>query len=181
MTLFEDDVNEDKYALFIFWIKARISLDLCFHQFECDCCTRKKNSPVVITNHSWVHLSRRSIKITPRMSGLCGPADCCLLQQQVERHVFFMLMQPSCSKAGPEWKFGFYKINPFRKLKTYLSWFGIFTYGGLVGHGQLGRIVIHIKDPDTDQRLGRHGVVICRTDPREILKKTMKLTVKYHS
>lgn len=78
---------------------------LWFHQFECDCCARKKKkiSPVVITNHSWVHLSWRSIKITATMSGLRGPADFCLLQQ-VDRRVFIMLllMQPSCSNAGPE-------------------------------------------------------------------------------
>lgn len=114
----EEDVNEDKYALFIFWIKARISLESCLISMNVIVAQEKKNSPVVITNHSWVHLSWRSIKITPRMSGLCGPADCCLLQQQVERNVFFLLMQPSCSKAGPEKKFWFYKINPFRKLKN---------------------------------------------------------------
>lgn len=53
------------------------------------------------------------------------------------------------------------------KLGTYLAWFGILTYRGLIWCGQLRRVVIYIQNPNTHYRVGCHGVVFCGEDSRE--------------
>lgn len=131
-----------------------------------------KVSNVVITTH-WVHLSWTSIigfKFCTIMhvmcTVLCGLSSAKLSYfKQVARYVsFILLLMQSCWNAAktPCNANAGKKTKQFNNIKTHLSWFGIFTYRGFVGRGQLGRIVIHIKDPDADYRVRHHNMVIWR-------------------
>lgn len=47
-----------------------------------------------------------------------------------------------------------------RLRQPYLARLGVLTHRGLVRGGQLGRVVVHVQDADTERCSGHLGVVV---------------------